>query len=398
MLQQIYERYQAELFQSIVPFWLQHAPDPQYGGYFTCLDRDGSVYDTRKYVWLQGRAVWTFSKLYNEISKNQEWLRAATSGVEFLLQHAFDEQGRCYFSLDRAGHPVAFQRKPYGAVFVAAGLHEYSEAVGDARLRSRAIDLVMQIHGWIGNPSMLGRPLFPGQTPTSKLADVMVMVMLLLELMAKKTDPAYRSLLQLQIEAALKHHDQSTNVFLENVAMSGEFLKDSPDGRLFNPGHSIEMAWFLLLAFRHVPSPVQQQRVLKILASSLERGWDEEFGGLFYFMDIENRPPLQLEATMKLWWPHTEALYAVILAYSLTHDAYWLAWIQRLDNYVFRHFADPKFGEWFGYCDRQGGLTNSCKGNHYKGFFHVPRALLYSLQELDKMRQEELRNQTTPPA
>lgn len=128
----------------------------------------------------------------------------------------------------------------------------------------------------------------------------------------------------------------------------------------------------------------EQARLWRILEGSLELGWDREFGGLYYFMDVEGRPLLQLEASMKLWWPHAEALYATTLAYQRTGQKRWLDWLERLDEYTFRHFVDdPRYGEWFGYCDRRGQVTHTLKGNHYKGCFHVPRALLLCLGEME---------------
>ena len=100
-------------------------------------------------------------------------------------------------------------------------------------------------------------------------------------------------------------------------------------------------------------------------------------------MDIKGAPALPLEAPMKLWWPHTEAIYAVILAYSLTREQRWLDWLERLDRYAFARFPDPEYGGWFGYCDRQGNLTSTCKGNSYKGFYHEARFLLMSVREIE---------------
>jgi N-acylglucosamine 2-epimerase len=128
----------------------------------------------------------------------------------------------------------------------------------------------------------------------------------------------------------------------------------------------------------------EKQLALDALEGSLEFGWDKEFGGLPYFMDIEGKPTLQLESSMKLWWPHTEAIYALVLAYKLTGQQKWLQWLEKVDGYAFSHFADAKFGEWFGYCDRRGNLTHTCKGGNYKGFFHVPRFLLMSIQAIDR--------------
>jgi N-acylglucosamine 2-epimerase len=132
----------------------------------------------------------------------------------------------------------------------------------------------------------------------------------------------------------------------------------------------------------HCPDEAQRRTVYEILEGSLEFGWDREYGGLFYFVDIEGKPTLQLESSMKLWWPHTEALYALVLAAMETRDPKWLAWLQRVHEYSFRVFADPEHGEWFGYCERDGRLAHEAKGGNYKGCFHVPRALLLSMDRI----------------
>jgi hypothetical protein len=44
-------------------------------------------------------------------------------------------------------------------------------------------------------------------------------------------------------------------------------------------------------------------------------------------------------------------------------------------DWGFTHLSDSKFGEWFGYADRDGAVTHRFKGGPYKGCFHVPRSL-----------------------
>lgn len=391
------DRYRRELLESVTPFWMRHSLDREHGGYFTCLDREGQIYDTRKYIWLQGRAVWMFSRLYRTVAPEREWLDAAALGERFLRNHARDARGRYYFSLTREGRPAAFQRKPYAAVFAMAGQLEYARATDDGRMLAEAIDLFSRIEEWIADPARLDRPSLDasassGGAPASmsaprisKLSDVMVTIQLLLELIEAAPDPRWDVRLRELTAAAMRHYEPSRGLFLEHARADGAFVFDSPDARLLNPGHSIEMAWFLLLVLRRHPDATLQARVLHALESTLEFGWDREHGGLLYFMDIEGRPPLPLESNMKLWWPHTEAIYAVILAYAETREAKWLDWLSRIDAYTFEHFSDPAHGEWFGYCDRQGQPTNTCKGNNYKGFYHVPRALLFSMQALDAL-------------
>ncbi len=309
-----------------------------------------------------------FSKLYNELEPRPEFLIAARLILNFVQQHARDEQGRYYFSLTREGRPSFYQRKPYSAVFAMLGMLEFSKATNDTALRKEAIDLFRQIRRWIQDPTLLGRP---AQLPS--LADVMVTASMASEIAKVDPDPRYREVLRECLEASRSLYDPSRRIFLEYPPA------DTPEGRLFCPGDSIEASWFLLHA-----GPDEEMRALLLdsIEGALEFGWDKEYGGLYYFMDVEGLPPLPLESNMKLWWPHTEAIYATILAYSLTSERRFLTWLERIDAYAFAHFSDPAHGEWFGYCDRRGELTNTAKGNNYKGCFHVPRMLLLSYQLL----------------
>jgi N-acylglucosamine 2-epimerase len=382
MLRDYAGRYRRELLESVIPFWMKHSLDREFGGYFTCLDRRGIVYDPTKYLWLHGRAAWTFAKLYNEVERRQEWLDAAGSILDFARLNGRDSEGRFYFSLTREGGPAFFQRKPYTGSFIAIGCIEYFKATGERAYLNEAIEIFWRVKEWIENPALLGRPVYSGQRSLGQLADWMVLAMMLMELAPAHDDQRYRPLMRECFDGALKHLDPSRNVLLENATDDPGF-RNTPNGRLYCPGSSAELAWFLLHLLRFVPDLARQARVLDILEASLEFGWDREHGGLYYFMDIDGRPPLPLESPMKLWWPHTEAIYATILAYTLTQEKRWLPWIERLDRYAFEHFSDPDFGEWFGYCDRRGERASECKGNNYKGAYHVPRFLLYSVQAIE---------------
>ncbi len=376
-------KYRRHLLESVVPFWLNHSLDGEYGGYFTCLDREGRVYDTRKYVWLQGRAAWMFSKLFNEVEQRPEWLAAARSIIGFVGRNGRDQDGRYFFSLTREGRPSAFQRKPYAAVFVVLGLLEYAKAEGGPDYQREAEDLFERIREWIARPELLGRPALAGQPPVSQMADVMVVSSMALELYAATGNGYYKDVMQECIRMAMRHYDPARRVLIENVSPEGARL-DSPEGRLVCPGHSCEVSWFLLRMLEHHPDAEIERTVLDAIEGALEFGWDSEHEGLYYFMDIEGRPPMPLEWQMKLWWPHTEAIYALVLAYLRTKEDRFLRWLERVDSYSFRRFADPEFGEWFGYCDREGRVTHNAKGNSYKGFFHVPRFLLLSAQAIER--------------
>ncbi len=379
------EVYARNLNESVVPFWLNHSIDRKNGGYFACLDRQGKIYDPRKYVWMQGRAVWTFSRLYNEWDKKPEYLEAARVIFDFLMKHCFDEKGRCWYSLTREGAPIYFQRKPYSAVFVALALIEYAKATGKQQYLDQAVILFNDIRGWISDGSLLGRPTTPGALTYHQLADVMVIASIALELFKADPRPAYKSILEDCIQAAKPHYDPKNRLLMENAAPGKHHFREYPEGRMVCPGSSLEVSWFLLHALEIAPDAEVEKMLIQSIDGALDYGWDKEYGGLYYFMDIEGRPRPELEANMKLWWPHTEAIYACVLAYSRTGDEKYKQWLDRVHNYTFAKFVDLQYGEWFGYCDRRGNVAMDAKGAAYKCFFHVPRCLLFSVQELDRM-------------
>lgn len=329
---------------------------------------------------MNGRAAWTFARLYNAVEQRPEWLEFSRSCVELLRKHAYTPQGHIYFSLTREGNPAFVQRKPYSAVFVSLGLLEYAAATGDEACRREGVALFHKICEWVRDPGALGRPVYGTAPPMSQLADIMVIALLAMEIVKFDPSPEYQQWLDWCLDAVKPHWDPKRRLLLENVAS-----QDTPEGRFYCPGSAIEVAWFLLHVERVRPRGAEMRGFLfDAIETALEYGWDKEHGGLYYFMDVDNRPMLQLEANMKLWWPHTEAIYALILAYTETRDAKWLRWLERVDAYAFSHFSDPVHGEWFGYCDRRGELTHTLKGNNYKGAFHVPRCLLFSLQAMEQ--------------
>jgi N-acylglucosamine 2-epimerase len=381
MVEPFLERYREELTGRVLPFWLRHTLDRVHGGYFNCVDREGKVYDARKHIWMQGRGVWMFSRLYNTFEPRAEYREAAELIFRFMKRHAREGEPRCWFSVTEEGKPAHFQRKPYSAFFVALALVEYGKISKDAAHLAEAIELFWLIDEWIRKPELLGRPA-AGYT---QLADLYVLGWLAYELSEVHADPRYERVMRECSERLLAHYDPRLQVLKENASLGDETaFRQFPEGRLICAGSSLEVAWLFLHILRKAPNATIEQMLLKSILGALEYGWDREYGGLYYFQDMEGRPPVALESNMKLWWPHTEAIYAAALAYRRTGDGRYLEWWRRVDEYAFRVFADREHGEWFGYCDRRGDVATPLKGGPYKGAFHVPRFLLFTWQAYER--------------
>lgn len=383
-MRELTRRYREELFDNVVPFWEQNGIDHEKGGYFTCLDRHGTPFSTDKYMWLQARAVWMFARLHNDVSRDYGWLELAQQGLDFIRRHGRAPEGGVYFALTRDGRPIHIQRKIYSEVFFVMALTEMARATRRQEYLDEARGLFWQAYNLWKHPELLGRPILPGGFRGTTLADPMVFLGMVEELSSVDPEPAsYDGVIDEMTAIALRHIRRDRRLVLENVAPGGEFL-DTPQGRLLNPGHAIELAWFLMHLAKRTGRGALVEPALEVVDWSLERGWDEEYGGLYYFLDCDGWPPMQLEWSMKLWWPITEAMYATLLAWDISAEPRYLEWHRRVAGWGFAHLHDPQGDEWFGYLDRRGEPTHLLKGGAWKGFFHLPRALLYCVQLLER--------------
>lgn len=386
-LEQLRDRYYTELHEHVIPFWMKNSLDKVHGGYYNCLDRDGSVYDTTKHMWLQGRQVWMLSKLFNTYGA-PEYLEAATLGANFIRKFGKTKDNRVYFSLTENGTPVFMQRKLFSECFYAMALAEYARAIKSDEIKQEAREMLMAIFRYADDITLVGRPVFPGAPATSSLA----IPMILLNLIAEIAEPGEKTFADREewcVKQLDKHIRPELKRVMETVKADGTLL-DSPEGRLLNPGHAIEAGWFLLDYAIKKNNPVLKAKAFNMINWSMDHGWDVEHGGLFYFQDLNGHSPVQLEWSMKLWWPHCESLVALIKCFNETRDETYLNKFEAWTDYTFLNFSDPQYGEWFGYLDRRNTVTHRFKGGPYKGFFHVPRSLFLCLNQLDSLLQTTL--------
>lgn len=369
--------YIKTLTDDVIPFWLRHCPDRELGGYFTCLDRDGAVYDTEKYMWMQWRIVWMLSELAVKLDKNPEWIALAENGFRFLMQHGRDAKGRYYFSLARDGSPAMAPYSVYSECFAVMGAAALFRATGNPAAKAEALRAFAEYQARENRPKGEWTKELAGRTPMLTLGFYMMKVNLLLILRECLDDTSRDGELAATVDLVLNTFwNPEHRVVFENVGLDGRFNLDSMSGRHLNPGHAIEAMWFILHAARVLHRPDWIPRASAIILAEFEFGWDREHGGLFYFMDVLGKPHVELQWDMKLWWVHNEALVAAALAYRLTGQAVFADWFDRLHDWTWTRFPDPDYGEWFGYLNRQGQPTHLLKGGKWKGFFHLPRMLL----------------------
>jgi N-acylglucosamine 2-epimerase len=384
---QLAEQYRSALLEDIIPFWEKYSIDSENGGYFSCLDRKGNVYNTDKYIWLQGRQVWMFSKFFLNLEKREQWLEIATKGKDFLRDHGRDENGDWYFSLTKEGAPLIQPYNIFSDCFAAMGFSQYALASGDSEARAIAGAAHQNVLRRKENPKGKYNKLVPGTRPIVGMALPMILANLTLELEWMLDEKTVETSLDNCIKEIFQlNYDPQTGLLRENVAPDGSFI-DSFEGRLLNPGHGIEAMWFLLDIAERRKDQDLIDRCVNVILKTLQFSWDEEFGGVYYFMDILGHPSDQFEFDQKRWWVHLEILVGLLKGYRLSGKEECKQWFTRVHDYTWEKFPDPKYGEWFGYLTRQGTPLLSFKGGKWKGCFHVPRGLYLCALELEKLSE-----------
>ena len=387
--------YHKHLMEQVIPFWM-HSDliDKEYGGFISSVDREGRSYNDDKSVWFQGRCLWTFSSLCNRYGKRPEWVEAATRGAKFIKDHCIDSaDGRMYFVVTRDGKPLRKRRYFFSESFLVVGFAEYYGVSGDKadlELAEKYFDLMYRLYR---HPETDPFKITPKENAEvrSLHSNANPMVLVSSAQTLKKVNPERKEYYNEIINAIIDdmiglHYKEDLQCVLENVMLDGSIL-DNPAGRTINPGHCIENSWFLMNQAVQENDEKLLGKALNILRWSLEIGWDKEYGGIKYFTDLYNRPCEQLEHDMKLWWVHNECLIATLLAYHLTGDTYYEEWYEKLHTYVFSHFPDEEFGEWYGYLHRDGTVSHTQKGSLWKGPYHLPRCLMLCEQILEAMEQ-----------
>ena len=374
---QMSKQYMEELLYSVLPFWLDNSQDTKFGGYFSYLNRDGSVYDKDKFVWLQGREVWMFSMLYNKLMKNEEWLACARQGGEFLKKFGHDENMDFYFSLTREGKPIVQPYNIFSNTFACMAFAQLAEATQNDEYAELAKKIFNRILERQGNPKGSWNKAYPGTRPMKDFALPMIVCNMALEIenILDDKDLLNKTIERCEHEVMDVFYQPDLGVMVENVSSVDNSLVDCFEGRTVNPGHDLEALWFMENLGVRLDDKELIKKCVDISLSVIEYGWDKEFGGIYYFMDRKGYPQQQLEWDQKLWWVHIEAAIAMIKGYQLTGNQKCLDWFLKLHDYLWTRFKDKEYPEWFGYLNRRGEVLLPLKGGKWKGCFHVPRGL-----------------------
>jgi N-acylglucosamine 2-epimerase len=388
-LKKTLSRYEDELLNSIVPFWENNCIDSTDGGYYSFLDRQGKVYDAEKHIWSEWRIVYMFSTLFMSEYSKPEWLKIAKHGFEFLTKCAKKTDGSYYFTLNKKGLPVTSEYPPfsiYSESFAAIGCAALYATTNDDKCRDEAVSAYKVFKNNI-NLALFRKPELTGQKKRKSFGHQMILCNAAFVLNGCFNSSEFDSDIDSAIESIFTFWNDDLGVFFENINMDGSFDLDSCEGRLINPGHSLEAMWFVLQYAEKKNNVSLIERVCVLAEKILNYGWDKEFGGIYYFKDALGKPLPEPKTCFKVWWGQNEAAIAALYAYKLSGNKVFLEWFKRIDKFSWKNFRDEEYGEWFGYVDQKGNACHSFKANGWKTFFHIPRYLFTCIKLMKSLNQ-----------
>ena len=385
-ISQLIEVYRDGLLDNTLPFWIPRSVDHEFGGFMFARDRDGELLDSDKGVWQQGRFTWLLGKLYNHVEPREEWLQAALLGARFMDEHCFDPlDGRMWFHVTREGKPIRKRRYAFSESFASIAYGELAKATGDDQFAEKARQTFKRFVDHNLDPQGV-EPKFTDVRPLKAIGLPKITIVTSQELRVSIDLPEATEWIDRSIESICRDHlKPDIECVMETVGPHGE-MSDHFDGRTLNPGHAIEGAWFIMHEGKLRGDSELINTGLKMLDWMWARGWDTEYGGLLYFVDVNKKPLQEYWHDMKFWWPHNEAIIATLLAYQLTGDPKYAEWHALVHDWSYKHFVDHEHGEWYGYLHRDGRVSVPLKGNYWKGPFHLPRMQYVCWQILEEMQ------------
>ena len=370
-----FDQYSNALNNEVMPYWLKHSGDAS-GAINNCLAEDGTVLSRDRYIWSQGRALWTYSAMYNRIEKKPEYLERATGLFNYLKGTGRSADGKWNYLFDGDGNMLEDDISIYVDGFVLAGMTEYYIATGNEEAKAIALETFENTYDRIQRPGSyrVAPYVIPDGMKTHGVNMCYAFFYNCLGVATGRQDIVSIAH-DLAMEVLNKFYVAEKDAILELVYVDGS-LSDTPEGRSCVPGHAIECMWFLINIFEQWNEPENIAKCCHIIRRHIELAWDAEKGGLRLALDIDGKEPIFWgKPTYKPWWVQVETLVATAYAWKHTKDSWFLDMHKKVNEYAFAHYPNG-YGDWYNWLDNDGNIGQSA-ALPVKDPFHLPRGLIY---------------------
>lgn len=396
---------QQHLLNELIPFWLTHGVDHEYGGYLTYLDSKGNpTGETDKTLICQTRFLYTASAAHRANLGDGKFLGIAKQGFEFLTNHFWDNDNTgWHWVCAQDGTPINKSKLTYGQSFAIYGLSEYAMASGDPRATEMAEETYRSITTLAADGERGGfmefleedwRPKKPGvYGGDRKTFDVHMHLMEAFTNLYEATgNEKYKEDAEYVISLIFDHMiHQPTGTGIAQFALDWTPLRaiifkdvwgsdrdvEEGEGRPLNNtsfGHNVEFAWLLKHSIDILGLDVEDyiDRLRKLYDHAVEYGIDWKRGGVY----CEGPHDGPARERNKEFWQQAETMVGMLDAHLVLGDDRYFDAYEKVHRFAMDHMINHRVGEWYPLFDENNHRLWDYLGHAWKINYHTVRAMI----------------------
>jgi mannose/cellobiose epimerase-like protein (N-acyl-D-glucosamine 2-epimerase family) len=381
-LKKLRDSYRAALVEKFIPNMDSLVIDHELGGFMCSVDiLTKKLVNTNKRAWYEGRGIWTYSFLYNNIDKNPRYLEIARKSKDFILK-LLPSDGSFYISgFTKEGKPLSeTEGDIYGNLFVAEGLAEYAKASGQSRYFDLAKEIILKAVKRYDRPDF-SYPYKAQQTlPGPRiLGHWMILLSLSTQLLRAKPDKDIRELADRCVDAIMNHHlNPEYKLLNEALAHDLSPLSDPIASQLGDIGHGCETLAFVLNYAVLIKDKHLFDRAAREFKRHVDVAWDDVYGGHFHVLENVSTNTFTLN---KVRWLQEEILIGAMILIEHTGDQWALNCYAKTETYIREKYVRPEYAFVIDSGDRKMEKHSQVRAEHY----HFPRQLMVGILAIDRI-------------
>lgn len=407
-LQHYLDKASNYLNNHLFPFWEERIEEPEFGGFQSNYGKDGKATDvTEKTFLCQARCLFTLSFVLRQGFKFIRGTEILDQGFAFIKKYLEDPQfGGFYWVVDRDGTVIDDNKVLYGHSFLLYGLSEWALLTGCETAKAEACKVFDLIREKAVDPAggyieHFKRDFSPrparGDVGCHKSLDVHMHLMEAFTALYELTgDEAHKRALDEVVEIILTHMVDPelgtgismltqdwkpiANVELDTVWGADRF-EDEKSVDITSYGHNIELAWLFVHMLRISGKSIEPYKpwLTKIYDHTYNHGVDWEFGGVF----VEGHKTKGVTETNKEFWQQCEAMVGFLDAFEVTGDEKYLDAFANIQDFVFEKFINWDLGEYLPLLNREGEILWDYMSHNWKICYHTLRASALIVRKLE---------------
>lgn len=378
------ERYHSDLFDKFLPNMDSLVVDHEYGGFMCSVNIETREQaNSNKSSWFEGRGLWTYSFLYNNLKKDPRYLEIARKSKDFILKSRPTDKSFWTSGFTREGKPTTGPGDIYSSLFVAEGLAEYSKASGERQYMDMAKEIIVSCMERYDSPDYSYHvtylsPEAPRVPAPRVLGHWMVFLRSLTQILENEADPVMEKMADRCVDAILNYH-LNPEFNLCNELINHDLTRTDNEFKDFAyTGHGIETCWMLMFEAARRKDKALLERVAALFKHYVTVARDNVYGGYFRSLDHVDKNIWKVD---KVLWLQEEVLIGTLFLAEQTGDPWAMECFRETLEYVHEKFDRPSYAFWISAGDRQLNTYQKVRAEHY----HHPRHLMLNLLALGRM-------------